>query len=102
MARKSSSSASSAASRVKALPWAALLQGSLVVGRGVAELSEKDRARLTRLLRESRGWPGRLGAKERAELRKLIGKLPTRRMSRELVPLVGGRARGRRRGRRRR
>jgi hypothetical protein len=96
MARKSSSSTSS---RVKALPWAALLQGSLVVGRGVAELSEKDRARLTLLLRESRGWPGRLGSKERAEMRKLIGKLPTKRMSRELVPLVGGRGRRRRRRR---
>jgi hypothetical protein len=96
MARKSSSSP---ASRVKALPWAALLQGSLVVGRGVAELSDKDRARLTALLRESRGWPGRLGSKQRAELRKLIGKLPTKRMSRELM-LVGGLRR--RRGRRRR
>jgi hypothetical protein len=81
---------------VKALPWAALLQGGIVVGRRIGELSEKDRARLTRLLRESRGWPGRLGSKERAELRKLIGKLDTKRMSRELLPLMG-RGRGRKR-----
>ena len=85
---------------MKALPWAALLQGGLVVGRRIGDLSEKDRARLTLLLRESRGWPGRLGSKQRAELRKLIGKLDTRRMSRELMPLVGARGRGRGRKRR--
>jgi hypothetical protein len=92
---KSSSSESSATERLRALPWAALLQGGVVVGRRVADLSAKDRARLGRLLRESRGWPGTLAPKERAELRKLLAKLDPKAMSRELVPLM------RRRGKRR-
>jgi hypothetical protein len=86
-------------SPLQALPWAALLQVGIVVGKRVGELSEKDRARLTRLLRDSRGWPGSLGAKERQELRKLLGKLDAKAMSRELLPLLRGGG-GRRRKRR--
>ena len=78
---------------MRALPWAVLVQGGVVVGRRVADLSAKDRARLGRLLRESHGWPGRLAPKDRAELRKLVGKLDPKAISRELVPLMrsGGR-----------
>ncbi len=60
-------------------------------------LSEKDRARLTRLVRESRGRLGHLSARERDELRKLVRKLDLKGMGRELLPLVrGGRGRKRR------
>ena len=82
---------------VRALPWAALLKGGIVVGRRVGSLSSRDRTRLLELLRQSRGWPGRLGSRERAELRKLLGKLDLRAMSRELMPLWGGGRRGRKR-----
>jgi hypothetical protein len=74
--------------RVAALPWALMLQGGLVVGRRVSDLSARDRARLAQLLRQSRGWPARLGERDRAELRKLLGKLDIRAMSSELLPLV--------------
>ena len=83
--------------RFNALPWAALLQVIVVVGRHWRALSEKDRARLTRMARDSRGRWSNLSLKERAELRKLIAKLEIARMSRELFAL--GRVR---RGRRRR
>jgi hypothetical protein len=95
---KSESSRRSARERLRALPWAGMAQAGVVVGRRVADLSAKDRARLGRLLRESRGWPGRLAPKERAELRKLLGKLDPKAISRELVPLVRGRTKRRRRG----
>jgi hypothetical protein len=85
---KSFSSSRSTRERVRALPWGAMAQAGIVVGRRVSDLSAKDRARLTRLLRESRGWPGRLAPKERAELRKLVGKLNPTAISRELLPLV--------------
>jgi hypothetical protein len=85
-------------SRVRAVPWAALLQGGLVVGARVNRLSARERTNLGRLLRESRGWPGRLGPKERAELRKLLVKIDLMGMGRELTPLV--RRAGRKRGRR--
>jgi hypothetical protein len=73
------------------------VQVGFVLGRRVEALSDKDRARLGGLLRQSRGWPARLGGKERAELRRLLGKLDVKRMGRELMLL---RAAGRRRKRR--
>jgi hypothetical protein len=94
MARSKTSS--DARERVRALPWAAIARGLFVVSRRVGSLSSRDRARLGRLLRESRGWPGRLAERDRAELRKLIGKLDLRAMGRELLPLLRG---GRRRNR---
>jgi hypothetical protein len=81
--------------RVRALPWAAVLRTLFVVGRRVGSLSGRDRRRLGQLLRESRGWPGRLGERDRAELRKLVGKLDLRSLGRELALARGGR-RGRR------
>lgn len=96
--RKSRSS-KSRAEKVKALPWAALLQGGVVVGRRWKDLSAKDRERLGNLLRESRGRLGNLTEKERRELRKLAGKLDLKAMGGELLALRSVRARrGRRRG----
>jgi hypothetical protein len=89
---------SSRIDRLRALPWAAMLQGAVVVGRRWGALSARDRGRLTRLVRDSQGRLGNLSAKERAELRKLVGKLELAGMGRELALLA--RARQRRRGRR--
>jgi hypothetical protein len=85
--------------RLKALPWAALLRAAVVVGKRWRGLSEKERSRLTELLRESGGRVGRLSDKERKELRKLAGKLDLKGMGRELLPLARGR-RARRKSRR--
>jgi hypothetical protein len=83
--------------RVKALPWAVLLQVGAVLGRRWRSLSAKDRAHLARLTRQSRGQLGNLSEKERRELRKLVGKLDLKGVSRELLPLVRpGRKRKRR------
>ena len=80
--------------RARALPWAALLQAVVVVRRHWRSLSEKDRARLGALARDSRGRWGNLDAKERAELRKLAGKLDLKDVARDLAGLArGGRAR---------
>jgi hypothetical protein len=82
------------------LPWAALLQAGVVVGKRWRALSEKERARLTRLLRESGGRVGNLSEKERKELRRLAGKLDLKGMSRDLTGLARrGRARGKTRRR---
>ena len=94
---KSSSSSKSRRERLRTLPWTSIAQAGLVVGKRVSDLSAKDRQRLMRLMRESRGWPGRLAPKERAELRKLLGKLDPKAISRELLPLVRGRGRRKRR-----
>jgi len=75
-------------SRVKALPWLALLQASVILGERWRALSDKDRARLTRLMRESRGRLGNLSVKERDELRRLVGKLDLKGAGPELTALV--------------
>jgi hypothetical protein len=93
MARESSKT--TARSRVRSVPWTALFYGGLVVGRRVTTLSPRERRRLAILLRESRGLPGRLGAKERAELRRLVAKLDLRGMGRDLTPIVRSARRGR-------
>jgi len=82
--------------RNRELPWAALLQGGAIVARRWQRLSEKDRARLRRLLGESGGRLGSLSEKQRKELRKLAGKLDLPGLGSELTTLVK-----RRRGRRR-
>jgi hypothetical protein len=81
--------------RLKALPWAALLQAGVVVTRRWRSLSEKERERLTRLVRASGGRPRNLSEKERRELRKLAGKLDLKGMGGELAGLAR-RGRGRR------
>jgi hypothetical protein len=83
--------------RVRALPWVAVAQAVVAIGRRWRALSAKERARLTYLARESRGRPGNLSIRERLELRKLVGKLDLKGMGRELLPLAR-----RRRGRCRR
>lgn len=83
--------------RAKAVPWAVLLRGGIIVGRRWTALSSKERARLARLVRDSRGRLDNLTVKQRLELRKLVGKLDVKGMSRELLPLVRGGRRGRRR-----
>ena len=83
--------------RVKDLPWALLLQMGLVLGKRWRSLSEKDRTRLTELTRESRGRLDNLSAKERRELKKLVGKLHPKRTARDLVLLTRARRRRKRR-----
>jgi hypothetical protein len=90
MRKSDRSTSKSKLKRVKALPWAVLLQVGTVLGKRWRSLSAKDRARLTRLTRESRGRMNNLSAKERRELRKLVGKLDFKRMSRELLPITRG------------
>jgi hypothetical protein len=84
-------------SRVKAVPWAVLLQGGVILSRRWTALSAKERARLAELVRSSRGRMGNLSLKERLELRKLARKLDIKGLGSELRPLLRGKRRGKRR-----
>jgi hypothetical protein len=97
---KSKTPSKSGGERLKALPWAAVLQVTVAAGRRWKGLSEKERARLAQLTRDSRGRLGNLSTKERSELRKLAGKLDLKGMGRELLPLVRGGQAGRKSRRR--
>ena len=74
--------------RVKALPWAVLLQVGAVLGTRWWALPERDRARVGELLRESRGWPPNLSAKDRKELRRIFAKFDLKGLGSELLPLA--------------
>jgi hypothetical protein len=74
--------------RIKAIPWLLLLQASVILGERWSGLSEKDRAHLARLLRESRGRWGNLSVKQRAELRGLVNKLDLKGAGPELAALL--------------
>jgi len=95
---RTSKKATSRSERVRAFPWAALLQGVVIVGRRWQKLSAKDRERLKELLAESGGRVNRLSSKQRKELQKLAGKLDLKGMAKELVALRALRSRRRRRG----
>ncbi len=86
--------------RAKDLPWLGMLQVGIAFGERWRNLSEKERARFTGLLRESGGRVSSLTEKERKELRKLAGKLDIKGLGGDLVAQVrrGGFPRGRRRG----
>jgi hypothetical protein len=83
--------------RTKSLPWAAALQAAMVLLTRWKSLSQKDRDRLIRLIRDSRGRLSNLSSRERGELRRLVRKADLKGIGRDLLAL-----RGRRRGRKRR
>jgi hypothetical protein len=94
---KSKSERKSQLSRVKAVPWAVLLQVGVILGRRWTALSAKERARLAEIVRSSRGRVGNLSLKERLELRKLARKLDIKGMGNELRPLLRSKRRSKRR-----
>jgi len=81
--------------RVKAVPWAVLLQAGAAAHRRWRELEESDRRRLSELVRKSRGRPGNLSARERADIRRLVGKLDVAGIGREVLPFSRRRRGGR-------
>jgi hypothetical protein len=65
------------------------LEGAVVANRHWQHLSEGERSKLTRLIRKSKGVPTNLTERERAEIRKLVGKLDVVGMGRDLLPFAG-------------
>jgi hypothetical protein len=88
---------SSSKGRLRAIPWAMLLQGTLIVGSRWQRLTAGERERVRTLLAASGGRIDRLSPKDRKELRKLGEKLDLRGMGRELIALSAARKRALRR-----
>jgi hypothetical protein len=82
---------------LRSIPWAVLLQGTIVVGSRWQRLSMGERERLRTLLAASGGRIDRLSSKDRKELRKLADKLDLKGMGRELLALRAVRRRALRR-----
>jgi hypothetical protein len=79
--------------RVKDLPWLMMLQAGVILGRRWSALSEKERAQLRSILRDSRGRRGNLSVKQRYELRRLARKLDLKGAGRELMLIRAARRR---------
>ena len=94
---RSKTRAKAARERIKSLPWAAALQAAIVLRRRWTALSQKDRDRLIRLMRDSRGRLSNLTGRDRDELRRVVRKADLKGIGRDLLAL-----RGARRGRKRR
>lgn len=74
---------------LRAMPWAIALEGAMVANRHWQSLSQSERSKLTDLIRKSRGVPQNLSERERAEVRRLVGKLDVLGMGRDLLPFAG-------------
>jgi hypothetical protein len=77
--------------RVRAVPWTIVFQLAMTARKHWKRLDPKDRARLGELLKKSQGVPGKLTAKERAEVRVLVAKLEPGAFAKSIVP-IGRRA----------
>lgn len=84
-------------SRVRSVPWLIVVQAALAANSRWKQLPVGDRDRLTQLLKQSRGLPSNLSAKERDEVRLLLGRLELSGLARELVPFAIRARRGKRR-----
>ena len=72
--------------RMRALPWMLLYELATVVHAQWQDLPAGDRDKLTRLATKSRGLPTNLTARERAEVKRILGKVDLRHVARQVVP----------------
>jgi hypothetical protein len=72
--------------RMRALPWLLLYELATVAHAQWQDLSAGDRDKLTRLAVKSRGLPTNLTARERAEVKRILGKVDVQHIVRQLVP----------------
>ena len=76
--------------------WLLVLQAAMTARDHWGRLPPDDRTELARILRTAKGRPSNLTVNEKAELRRLVGKLDLPGLGRNLVPLAARRGRGRR------
>jgi hypothetical protein len=82
--------------RFRALPWLLLYELANVAHAQWQDLPAGDRDKLTRLAVKSRGLPTNLTARERAEVKRILGRIDLQHVVRQVVPkALAGRARPR-------
>ena len=74
------------AAAVRALPWARIMVIARVVAARVGEdLSERDRRRLTAILKSSKGDPRKLTPAERSDVVRILRQVDVGKLSREIA-----------------
>jgi hypothetical protein len=95
--RRAAEHRATASEHVRELPWEQIAQVLIILARRWRSLSEQDRARLRRLVRDSQGRVGNLSTRQRLQLRRLLRKLDLEGLAGEIAPLArASRSRGRR------
>jgi hypothetical protein len=74
----------------RAVQWTVLFDLVVVAREHWGKLTPGERAHLSALLRKSRGRPGNLTARERADVRRLAAKLELPELGRRLAPVARG------------
>lgn len=72
----------------RAVPWAVLLELVVVARDHWQKLTPGERAHLSALIKKSRGRPGNLTRRERADVRRLAVKLDLPALGRSVAPVA--------------
>ena len=76
---------------MRALPWARiLLIGRIVLERLEQDIAPKDRKRLTKLLRDSKGDPRKLTGAQRREILAILQQIDAKKLSGAIAAGLGG------------
>ena len=78
---------------IKGAPWVLVVQAAMAAHEHWGKLSTAERTELAQLLRATRGRPSNLRAHEKAQLRRLVGKLDLPGLGRNLAPIAAKRRR---------
>jgi len=78
---------------IKGAPWLVIIQAAMAARKHWGVLTPAERGDLARLLRTTKGRPGNLTAHEKAELRRLVGKLDVPGLGKDLLPIASRRRR---------
>ena len=81
---------------IKGAPWLVIIQAAMAAREHWGVLTPAERSDLARLLRTTRGRSSNLTAHEKAELRRLVGRLDLPGLGKDLVPIASKRRRRRR------
>ena len=77
---------------VRAVPWRLVIEvATIVLNRFRDDLPERERRRLTELVKRSKGDPRRLTAAERRQLLDLLKSVDAQRLGRDVTAIVGAR-----------
>ena len=82
--------------RFRALPWLALIDVARTTKSHLDEhLSSADRRRVAKIASRTKGDVRKLSERDKADLKRIAAKLELLDAGRQLLPIMGGRRRGR-------
>jgi hypothetical protein len=78
--------------RLRAIPWLIALDAAMIARDRWGRLAPGERRRIAEIVRKGRA----INDRDKADLKRIVSKLDLLDAGRQLLPIVGGRKRGRR------